>query len=83
MNTKIKRVNKTEEELQKEVEKQQQAKFIDEMKELEAKHGYRLIAQLAYTDGGILARLGLQKAVKETQEVDLSEVVQEEKTVVE
>jgi hypothetical protein len=77
--------NKTEAELRNEVEKQQQQKFIDEVRELEIKHGYRLIAQMNYTNSGAFAQLGLQKAIKEKTEVDLSNVVAEqtEETVVE
>ncbi len=71
-------MNKTKQEIVEDIEQSMQKKFIDEIKEVESKHGYRLIAQMAYTDGAIFARLGLQKLVKETTEIDVSKLTAQE-----
>ena len=56
--------NKTKEELNQERETQQRKKFIEEIEEVQKKHGYRVVAMLNFSQNGVYPTLGVDK-VKE------------------
>lgn len=53
--------NKTKEELTEEVEKKQQDRFIEELRELESKHGYKLEPIMHYSHRGIIPQITVVK----------------------
>lgn len=60
-----KKTKKTEEELRDELEKQQQDKFIEALREVEEKHGYKLQPILHYSVTGVVPQITVQKVKAE------------------
>ena len=61
--------NKTKEELNQERETQQRKKFIEEIEEVQKKHGYRVVAMLNFSQSGVYPTLGVDKVKKEDKKV--------------
>ena len=59
---------KTKEELTQDLEVKQRQKFVDAVKELETKHGYRVVAALNFSQAGVYPTIGVEKVkVEETK----------------